>query len=205
MFPLDVDTPCCYLLPITYRCVMCAIEGCDRKSKARGLCAAHYRRLQVHGDPLGGGRSLARRGAPMAWLLEHVDYDSDDCLIWPFQRDKDGYAAMSRRRPCREMCERAHGPVPFEKAVTAHSCGNGHLGCINPKHLRWATQKVNVADKIAHGTHQAREAHGRAKLTEKDIQRIRALRGELPQWRIGEIFGVSQTNVSSIQRGETWR
>lgn len=76
---------------------------------------------------------------------------------------------------------------------------------MNPKHLRWATQKENIADKKAHGTHQAREKHGMAKLTSKDVERIRSLRGEMYQWQIAEQYGISQTNVSAIQRGETWR
>lgn len=33
---------------------MCSIEGCGKPTHARGLCAAHYRRWQRHGDPLGG-------------------------------------------------------------------------------------------------------------------------------------------------------
>ena len=184
---------------------MCKIEGCEKKSRSWGLCAAHYARLRKHGDPLAGGRPLASRGAPRAWIEKHVDHSADACLIWPFQRDKDGYAAGSRARPCRVMCELAHGPAPFDKAVTAHSCGMGHEGCINPKHLRWSTQKDNVADKRAHGTHQAREAHGMAKISESDVEEIRGLRGKMYQWQIAEKFGICQTNVSAIQRGETWR
>jgi hypothetical protein len=29
----------------------CSIDGCDRRLKARGLCAPHYKRLKVAGDP----------------------------------------------------------------------------------------------------------------------------------------------------------
>lgn len=186
---------------------MCKIDGCEKKNKAHGLCAAHYARLRLHGDPLGGGPSLASRGEPMRWLKDHKDYSGDDCLRWPFQRDADGYARMSSRSASQVMLELTVGPAAQceDRIVSAHSCGNGHEGCVNPKHLRWATQKENIADKKAHGTHQAREKHGMAKLTSKDVERIRSLRGEMYQWQIAEQYGISQTNVSAIQRGETWR
>jgi len=30
----------------------CAVEGCERPSRARGWCAKHYQRWRVHGDPV---------------------------------------------------------------------------------------------------------------------------------------------------------
>jgi hypothetical protein len=30
----------------------CAVDGCDKDARVRGLCSTHYRRLQTHGDPL---------------------------------------------------------------------------------------------------------------------------------------------------------
>ena len=31
----------------------CAVDGCDRPHEARRLCAPHYQRWRLHGDPLG--------------------------------------------------------------------------------------------------------------------------------------------------------
>ena len=31
----------------------CSIEGCEKPSKARSFCGAHYMRWHRHGDPLG--------------------------------------------------------------------------------------------------------------------------------------------------------
>lgn len=183
----------------------CTIEGCRKPHKAHGLCANHYARLRIHGDPRGGGKSLSDRGSPMEWLEAHVDYDGDECLIWPFQRDKDGYATGSRYRACRVMCDRRHGPAPVTSMVAAHNCGKGHEGCINPRHLRWTTQQDNIDDKKLHGTVLSGERHCLAKLTELQVKEIRRLRGTITQRDVAALYGISTSNVGMIQRGQTWR
>lgn len=35
-------------------------------------------------------------------------------------------------------------------AVVRHLCGNGHLSCINPKHLEWGSEANNIADAAKH-------------------------------------------------------
>jgi len=58
------------------------------------------------------------------------------------------------------------GRSEFEKVV--------HLGCINPKHLRWATRQQNALDALEHGTSSmfaAGEAHPNAKLSQADVEK----------------------------------
>lgn len=50
----------------------------------------------------------------------------------------------------RLVCIRRHGPPPTDDLEAAHSCGNA--GCVNPRHIRWATRFENAADKKLHGT-----------------------------------------------------
>jgi hypothetical protein len=78
-----------------------------------------------------------------------------------------------------------------------HSCGNGHLGCINPHHLRWGSHPENMSDKTIHGT-------APRKLTESEVRSIRALRGKMPQHQIGALFGVSKGTVWKIQLRKKW-
>jgi hypothetical protein len=90
----------------------------------------------------------------MQWLLDHVSFDSEECLTWPFTRIS-GYAGTvlvegRHQRACRVMCALAHGPAPTPGLETAHSCGKGDEACINPKHLRWATHTENGADRKLH-------------------------------------------------------
>lgn len=56
------------------------------------------------------------------------------------------------------------------------------------------------------GTRPTGEQHGNSKLTREDVHRIRAIYNldETSQAGIAEDFGISQTTVSKIVRGETW-
>src|SRR5688500_12645743 len=46
---------------------------------------------------------------------------------------------------------------------------------------------------------------GRAKLTWKQVDKIRSLAGRMTQRKIAERFGVNQKTVSDIIRGEIWK
>lgn len=131
----------------------CTIDGCDRKHKAMGLCNGHYKRMKRYGMPDGGGTI---RGEPERYLAEVVlPYRGAECLILPFARTNHGYGQIGVSKRPRKVhqiaCAAAHGPRPSPTMGAAHSCGNGHLGCVNPAHLRWATHAENMRDMVSHG------------------------------------------------------
>jgi len=182
----------------------CSIDGCGRPARHRGLCRAHYRRWQRHGDPLSGGTS---RGDAQRWINEvALTFKGDSCLVWPFSRGKDGYGRIKRegrmQKAHRVVCEAAHGIAPTPKHEAAHNCGN--RGCINPHHLRWATPVENAADRLIHGTHIEGERHGRAKITEAEAREILALKDKKVQREIGAQFGLDQRTISAIHRKKRW-
>lgn len=186
---------------------LCTIEGCDKPARKRGWCNMHYEKWRRHGDPL-GGRSIAPRGSVAAWLYEHSGHTGDDCLTWPFSRNRHGYGRVhtgtKNTTASRVMCEIAHGAPPSPAHQAAHSCGMGHMGCVNPKHLRWAMPDENAADMLAHGTRNRGERNGVSKLTKADVRRIKALAGRLSQPKIGEMFGIHVQTVGRILRGHRW-
>ena len=102
------------------------------------------------------------------------------------------------------MCMLAHGERPSSTHYAAHSCGKGHLGCVNPRHVRWATPLENAMDRIEHGTSRRGEAHYGSKLTESGAREIRALRGIETQESLAKRFGISRTGVSGVQNGHSW-
>lgn len=188
--------------------ILCKIDGCLSKVKARRLCPKHYLRWWRYGDPL--FTVIAAHGEPWAWLLAHRTHTGEGCLTWPFGRNPDGYGAIDQETngtllAHRKMCELAHGPAPTPEHEAAHGCGNGHGGCCHPEHLRWATHAENMADMKLHGRSHKGERSPLAKLTEQQAIEVyqRAQSGE-NQTRIAKDFGVSRGCVSLIKRKKNW-
>lgn len=183
----------------------CSVSNCSNMAHSKGYCHSHYQRAKRYGDPLGGKTG---RGALASWLKQHANYTGDDCLFWPYSITRKGYAACIRvngkqTSASRYMCSLVSGPPPTVSHQAAHSCGNGHLGCLNPKHLRWATPKDNTLDKNEHGTMGRGESHGCAKLTESDVRFIR--RAPQSGYSLAKRYGVSKTTISQIRLRKTWR
>jgi len=181
----------------------CSIDGCSSPHKARGYCRRHYMLWRRHGNPL--TTAAAPRGAPMAWIIDNAKHSGDACLLWPFSRLANGRAQISGGSAARVMCEIVNGPPPSDQHEAAHSCGKGHEACINPRHLRWATQVENAADKIEHGTVVQGAAHPVSKLTERDIVEIRDLAGRETQRVIAERYGMRQSSISFIINRKSWK
>lgn len=100
-----------------------------------------------------GGRK--GRGAGYLWLQQHVNFNGEECLIWPLTKDGQGRGAVGVNgkllRAHRVMCELVHGPAPTPEHHAAHSCGNGHLACVHPKHVSWKTKEENARDRVRDG------------------------------------------------------
>lgn len=146
------------------------------------------------------------QGKGIKWVREAATYMGDDCLIVPFSRNPEtGYAMFGYLGKIyyvhRYVCELVHGPAPSEKHYATHSCGNGHGGCANPRHLAWDTSAGNADDRIFHGRGNI---SGRAKLTQEIADQIRALKGTLSQYEIARRFNISRENVARIHRGVAW-
>lgn len=180
----------------------CSVLDCDRPHKGRGLCRVHLMRLRKHGDVHAAQPVVQRTASP--WLKAHVNHQADECLIWPFTRAQGGpgsvtgtVVGLSRGNisASRAMCILAHGSPPSSDHVAAHNCGNGHLACVNPRHLRWATKLENAADTLIHGTRRSAGPKGRRALTAKQIEAVRILKDQMSAADIAEIFSVSLPTV----------
>lgn len=186
----------------------CLVDGCGKAVAYRGYCRSHYERFRRHGDALAGRTAV---GAPGKWLAEFLsgDHPDGDCILWPYGKDSDGYGTVRvdgvMHKVHRYVCKAVHGAPPAGDIEAAHSCGNGHLGCIHPKHIRWATPVENTADSIAHGTHVEGERSGMAKLTADAAREIVAQKGLKTTAELANQFGVSARTIRNVQRGDTWQ
>lgn len=68
--------------------------------------------------------------------------------------------------------------------------------------LKWGTRVENYRDSVHNGTVAVGSRHGRAKLTEEQVLKIRELiaEGKRPV-DIGQMFGVSPQHISHIKSG----
>lgn len=156
----------------------------------------------------GGGQGphpMSGKGKVVAWLREHASYDSDNCLIFPFSRNAEtGYGTFGYlgKMPYahRFMCELIHGPAPADRPYCAHSCGKGHEGCVNPKHLSWKSVRDNLLDRREHGTVRY-NTHGKfGRLGDYEIAMIRALKGIATQSQLAALFGVKRPAIQYWQK-----
>ena len=185
---------------------LCSIPGCSRPLECRGWCNAHYLSWKAHGDPL-GSRTINQRGASKRWLETNAfHFKGDGCLVFPFPKTGVGYGSFRVGKTDflahRFVCEATYGPPPTASHQTAHSCGN--RGCVNPRHLRWATQKENETDKLTHGTIQRGSISRTSKLTERDVTEIRRLAGKITQVEIAKRFGVKPPAICEIISRKSW-
>lgn len=142
-------------------------------------------------------------GRGIQFLRANVGHQGDDCLMWPFGRNNTGYGQVGFlgkvRKAHRLMCELLHGPAP-DGHEASHSCGNGMGGCVNPNHLSWKTRSENQMDRRRHGTAVTNIRGAGGKLTDRDKEEIRALRGSMKQRQIALKFGVHFETISRILR-----
>ena len=189
----------------------CRVAGCEKGSKSKGFCPEHYWKVKEYGDPNAEVRTP--RGSAEAWLKAHVGHAGNECLIWPFARRPKGYGQAwldgQAIEAHRLMCILSHGEPPTPGHQAAHSCGNGRGGCVNPRHLRWATCSENAHEAVAHGTSSSLvnvgETHFMAKLTERDVIEIRRrLEAGDGVCAVACAYGVSSSCISQIRTRTNW-
>jgi hypothetical protein len=181
----------------------CTLDTCDNPQFRRGYCVLHFTRWKRHGHPMLGGTSP---GVPRRFIEETAAYSGDECIVWPYAKLPTGYGRVNGDYAHRIVCTQVHGPSPSPTHQAAHSCGNGHLGCITPNHLRWATPKENQADRRIHGTIKSGTENPVAKLTEEDVIQIREM-AKTGKYRrqIAEKYGVSRQSIDNVVNRKTYQ
>lgn len=183
----------------------CKFAGCKNLSHRVGYCSAHERQLArgINLTPITEPKDV------LGWLEDHSVSDSDQCLIWPFARNKGGYGNLffngRYTNAHRMMCELSKGPPPFAKADAAHSCLNGRNGCVNPNHLSWKTRKDNEKDKIVHGTKLLGEALAWSRLTESQVVAIREFSHTCSRLTVSRLFDITPGHAKKIINREIWK
>lgn len=176
----------------------------------------HWKRVLRNGAPVLQTSRPRRDPAERFW--EKVDRScvEDACWPWLASRDELGYGFF-RLVPGENM-RKAHRCAwiltfgePEPGMSICHRCDNPP--CCNPSHLFAAPHQENMRDRNrkqrttkGRTGHHGESSGKAAKLRLADVNAIRDLyaQGGLSQTALGERFGVSQTQVGRIVRGERW-
>ena len=150
-------------------------------------------------------RKPQRVSKKIAFIKSILKTKSQDCIKFPFACDSKGYGTVFYKGKTygahRFVCRIVHGKPPNKyDYVAAHSCGNGHLGCINPNHLSWKTYAENNFDKILHDTHGV-------SLSNTQVSQILQLisLGFVKQKHIAQMYSCSTATVSLIKKKKIWK
>lgn len=140
-------------------------------------------------------------------LLKHaLEYDGDECLLWPYAATSGGYGQIffdgKYQRVHRVVCVKAHGDAPPLKPLALHSCGRGHDGCIAKRHLRWGSVRDNAQDAKSHGVLARGLSNGAGKFSDGEICAIVEASKNMPRREISQQFHISYSYLNAILRGE---
>lgn len=186
----------------------CSIDGCHSRVVARGWCSRHYQRWKNHGDPTKTLHTREANGTPAdVRLWRKIERGGpDDCWPWLASVNPAGYGRLNVGgkfiKAHRLAWESTNGPIPSGLHVL-HRCDNPR--CCNPRHLFLGTHADNMADLFAKRRRAYGERHWMARLTERDVIEMRAMRsaGESYQ-EIARRFGVARMTAKNAILGKTW-
>jgi DNA-binding CsgD family transcriptional regulator len=145
-------------------------------------------------------------GKAYQWLVDHMGYNYDACLIWPFAKTR-GYGQFSHdgklQYAHRMMCHLVNGPAPQPDFHAAHNCGRGDQGCVHPRHLSWKSPAENQQDRKEHGT-AGRLHFTAARINVEQRDEILEMAKTKSHDEIAEIYGITRRAISYIVKGQTW-
>ena len=184
----------------------CSVEGCDKLSISRGLCPSHYYRFKKFGDPLAG---QARPNAGFDLVKQVAENPPEGCVYWPYGKLESGYGSLfweGKRITAHRLALIFYEGLtenPPRERVARHLCGNGHLGCFNPRCCAWGTVQQNVDDAVEMGRVPHGDNHTYAKLTAAQIPAIREAEGTYDA--IASRYGVTRNAIRQVKLGLTWK
>ena len=170
-------------------------------------------------------REPAKTAVERFWEKVDKGPHESGCWLWKVCCFRHGYGQFDpgngRSKYAHRFSYEIHfGPVPLGLYVLHKThCPNRH--CVNPDHLYAGTAKQNTADMYVTGSISRMinpllnwkkdnpaafigEKHPMAKLNEKMVREILALRGHITWPEISDQYGITIRNVALIMARKSW-
>lgn len=189
---------------------ICGFEDCSRKAVCKGYCDKHYRRLLRRGSVYDYGSRVVMSGTALEkFHQKYKKNESTGCWLWtgstrpngkgvlyPRHTDDDGKSVSAHR------FSHQHYRGDVAGKFVCHTCDTPL--CVNPDHLVAETHQWNMMDmrnKNRSYRGEGEDANSSV-LTNKQARQIKD--SSLSQSKLAKIYGVSQTTISRIKRGESY-
>ena len=183
----------------------CSVKNCGRLTRTHSdkYCSKHRRQISTHGRLMPGTEKSAK-GSGLKFLRQHMCYESDECLKWPFGKSK-GYGMLEYKgeqiNAHRVMCTLLYGKPKCESLVAARTCGV--LDCVNPTHIKWAAHsEVNCEIKVSNNNDIRGEKHHMHILTEEQVIAMR--NDHRSNKVIAEEYGVHESTIRYARNKRNW-
>lgn len=159
-------------------------------------------------------RDLSELQARFESKVDRSNNAESTCHLWTGAVNRQGYGAIKVTLtdgtkkmigPHRLALALATGELPSSDIQALHSCDNP--SCVNPKHLRWGSNRDNVIDRVTRDRSACPtgERNGRAQLT---AQEVLAIRSEPDLWgmtaQLARQYSVSESTIRQIRQGKLW-
>jgi hypothetical protein len=152
---------------------------------------------------------MGKKQTQYNWLVQAIaTHKSNDCLLWPFKVDEDGYGRLSfeiktvgAHRLAFKIAN-GHWPMPY----CLHQCDTPR--CVNPLHLWEGTDADNHADQVRKGRTTKGTQQPQAKLTEEIVSKVREIysHGSVTMRALAQRYGVSRPTIEhAIRGGRNWK
>lgn len=140
------------------------------------------------------------------WLKTNKRSD-DECWIYVGGKDKDGYAQFwdgdnQVHTRAHIYSAKIHLGKKMPNMCVCHKCDNP--SCVNPNHLFYGTALDNQQDKMAKNRQAKGESQGHSKLTNEQIEQIRARANESYKVLCKE-FNLVPSTVYRIWHNQSWK
>ena len=182
----------------------CSYVGCEKQSKAKGMCNTHNERIRRNGTV--ELLNPPDRRPVVERIMDNIEIVPESgCWIWMGPGGETHgnikiYGVRTPGRVHRIMWGHVNGPVPSGLQV-CHKCDIGF--CCNPKHLFIGTQQDNMTDKVNKNRQARGEKIGTALLTSKSVIEIRKS-SEL--YRVlAKRYGVTERTIKSVRTRQNWK